>query len=217
MKKIAAFTAAMVMCAGLAGCASQKETYTDYIQCVLDCTYLGTMDKYKEMTESTQEEAEEVYQSQVDYVKELICYQYAVEIDYVSEKTLDGYEALAKDIMAKVKYTVDPAEKSGDSYHITVNCEPIDLWDITYDTVEEFYNGEFGDRYNAVTTEEELAELEEEYAVEVLDIVTAALPEMGYGDVQTKIVEITVDEDGMYGISDDDWLEIDDKLLNLSY
>lgn len=217
MKKIAAFTAALVMCAGLAGCASQKETYTSYIQSVLDCTYLGEMDKYMEMTDSTQEEAEDVYQSQVDYVTELICYQYAVEVDYITEETLAGYEALAKDLLSKVKYTVDPAVKSGDSYHITVNCEPIDLWDITYDAVEEFYNGDFGERYNAVTTEEELTELEEEYAVEVLEIVTTALPEMGYGAVQTKIVEITVDEDGMYGISDDDWIEIDDKLLNLSY
>ena len=217
MKKIAVFTAALLMCAGLTGCQNPKETYTNYIQSVLDCTYLGDTAEYMELTESTQEEADEVYQAQVDYVAELLCYQYAVDMECITEETMDGYEALAKDLMAKVKYTVDPAVKSGEAYHITVNCEPIDFWDITFDDVETYYNDGFGERYENCQTEEELLELEEEYAVEVLKIATAALPEIGYGEVQTKIVEITVDENNEYGISDDDWIEIDDKLLNLEY
>ncbi len=217
MKKVTAMLAALAMCAGLTGCESESETYTRYIQSVLDCTYIAEYENYMELTESTQEEAEEVYQSQVDYVAELICYQNAVEIDYISEETMEQYEKLAKDLMGKVKYTVEPAVKSGDTYHITVNCEPMDFWDITYDEIEAFYNGEFGDRYFNAETEEERTALEEEYAAEVLRIANEALDEIGYGEAQTKIVEITEDEDGVYGISDDDWLEIDDKLLNLNY
>jgi hypothetical protein len=217
MKKLTAMLAALVMCTGLTACENEAETYTNYIQSVLDCTYRAEYDVYMKMTDSEQEEAEEVYQSQVDYVKELICYQNAVEIDYLSEETMDSYEELAIKLMDKLKYTVEPAVKSGDSYHITVNCEPIDFWDATYDEIIAFYDDGFSERYENAADEDERTALEEEYAAEVLKISEAALENPTYGEVQTKIVEITLDEDGLYGISDDDWVEIDDKLLNLSY
>lgn len=215
MKKAAAFAAAIMLGTSLTGCLGQTKTYTEYIQAVLDCTYFGKTEKYMELTEATQEEADAVYQDEITYVAELLCYQFAVESDYVSEETLDGYEALAEDLIGKVKYTVDDAVASGDAYHITVNCEPMNFWDDAYTAAEEYYTGDFGTKYENATTEEELIALEEEYAVEVLDILSGYIASTGYGEPVKKIVEITVDDDGLYGIEDQDWLDIDDLVLGI--
>ncbi len=215
MKKAIALTAAALMCTGLVGCGSAAKTYTEYVQSVLDCSYYGITDKYMEMTDSTQEEADAVFQDEIDYFAQVICYSYGVEMDYISEETMDGYTALAEDVVKKVKYTVDPAEISGDSYHITVHCEPIDFWDLTEDAVESYYIDEFEEKYLAFETEDELAALEEEYAVNVLEILSGYVSQIGYKESVKKIVEITVDDDGLYGIEDQDWLDIDDLLLDL--
>lgn len=214
-KRVAAFAAAILMGTSLVGCASAKKTYTDYVQAVLDCTYYGITDKYMELTESTQEEADAVYDDEVEYVTELICYNYAVEMDYTSEETLDGYRALSKDIISKVKYTVNEAEKSGDSYHITIDIEPIDLWDIASEDIDAYYE-EFMVVYNEATTEEELVVLEEEYSQKILEILSSYTSQIGYKESTKKIVEITVDDDGLYGIADQDWYDIDDLLLDMN-
>lgn len=218
MKKIAAIAAAITMGAALTGCTNDAKTYTDYIKATLDCTYFGETAEYMKLTESTQEEADEVYASQIEYTASVLCYYLDVNMDYVTEETMDGYEETAEALLSKMKYEVEPAEKSGDSYHITIKCEPINCWEAIGEDVDEFYTGEFGDRYNEVvngTSEEDLAALEEEYAVEVLEIINTNLTDLSYKEPVTKIVEIVEDEDGFYGISDEDWYDIDDILMDL--
>lgn len=215
-KKAIAFAAAILMGSNLVGCISAKKTYTDYVQAVMDCSYFCETEKYMEMTDSTQEEAEAVYQDEIDYVTELICVNNLVEMDYVSEETMEGYAALAKDIVSKVKYTVHEAEKSGDSYHITIEIQPIDFWEITYDPIQEYCDTVYNVKIEEITTEEELAALEQEYAEGVLEILSGYTSQIGYKEATNKIVEITVDEDGMYGITEQDWLDIDDLLLDMN-
>ncbi len=214
-KQIAAAAAAVMLTASLTGCGSAAKTYTEYVQAVMDCTYFGTTEKYMELTDSTQEEADAVYQDEIDYVTELICYQLSVETDYITEGTYTGYEALAKDLLSKVKYTVEDAVKSGSSYHVTVVTEPVDFWESCTDEVEDFYTNEFAEKYESAT-EDQLDALEEEYAVKVLEIISPYIQQTGYKDPVNKIVEITVDDDGTYGISDQEWLDIDDLLLDMN-
>ncbi len=219
MKKITAIAAAIAMGAALTGCVNDAKTYTNYIQATLDCTYFGETAEYMELTESTQAEADEVYASQIEYTANIICNYLYVDMNYVTEETMDGYEEAAELLLSKMKYEVEPAEKSGDSYHITIKCEPIDCWEAIGEDIDEFYAGEFGDRYNEVasgTSEEELAAIEEEYAVEVLEIVNAHFADLSYKEPVSKIVEIVEDEDGFYGIADQDWYDIDDILMDLN-
>ena len=225
LKRIFAGAAAgAVLCGSMTGCSvvskllegNTADTYTDYVKAVLDCTYLDKVDRYMELVDTTEEEAHGVYEDEVEYVTELICHNMAVESDYLSEETHDGYEALAKDIMAKAKYEVADAVKSGDTYHITVTCEPMDFWDITADAVEEYYQSGFGDRYEAAVEEEEIAELEEEYGQEVLHILSGYTGQIGYKDAVPLIVEIEEDSSGNYGISDKNWMDIDDLVFDMS-
>lgn len=156
MKNYCKLTAvAAAGCLLLTGCGSSAKTYTDYVQAVLDCTYTGEAAKYMELTESTEEEAAAVYTDERDYVALLICSQMAVERDYLDEETLAGYDTLAENVLSKVKYTVEPAVKSGSTYHVTVTAEPIDFWDLTLEEVENLYNNDFVERFD--TAEDDAA------------------------------------------------------------
>lgn len=219
MKKITAIVAAIAMGAALTGCESAAQTYTKYIQATMDCTYRGETAEYMKLTESTQTEADEVYASQIEYTANIICNYLYVDMNYITEETMDGYKDAAEVLLSKMKYEVETAEKSGDSYHITIKCEPINCWEAIGTEIDEFYSGEFGDRYNEAaygTSEDELAALEEEYAIEVLEIVNAHFADMSYKEPASKIVEIVEDENGYYGIADQDWYDIDDLLMDLN-
>lgn len=213
MKKYTAIAAAILMCLTLVGCTSKADRYTNYIRATLECSYYGIETGYAEAIGITNDEALNLYRDEVAYVTELICYRFAVEPSCISAETQEGYELLAMDVLEKTKFTVDKAVKSGDSYHVTVHCEPIDFWDIAYEDVEKFYVDEFGVKYEAASSQEELDKLEEEYAVRVLEIITPYVDKIGYGEPVKKIVEITVDEDGKEGITDEEWLAIDDLIL----
>ncbi len=206
-------------CLLLTGCGSSAKTYTEYVQAVLDCTYTGNGEKYMEMTDSTEEEAAEVYADEKTYVAELICSQMAVERDYLSDETLAGYDTLAEKVMSKVKYTVEPAVKSGSTYHVTVVAEPIDFWDITIDEVETLYDNDFTERFTVAAEDEDEAAydaLEAEWGDKVLEILNSHVDGIGYKEAVNTIVEITIDDDGRYGITDKNWVDIDDLLLDVA-
>ncbi len=216
-KTIALLAAAGVLCASLSACTSTK-TYTSYVQSILDASYRGEFTEYMDLTDSTQEEAQAIYDDEVTYVTSLICYHLGVEEDYITEGTMTGYEAIAKDLLGTLEYTVDEAVKAGDAYHVTVHVCPTTFWDVMLDKTEAFYTDEFAEYYNDVLengTEAELEAAEEEYAVAILDIVSENMASVGSKESVEKIVKI-VEDDTSYGVSDQDWLDIDDLLLDLN-
>lgn len=58
--------------------------------------------------------------------------------------------------------------------------------------------------------------LEAEWGDEVLTILNSHVDEIGYKEAVNTIVEITVDDDGLYGITDKNWVDIDDLLLDVA-
>lgn len=216
--KIWRFTAAATVaafCMSMVGCSFSSKDYTKYVKACLDCTYLGVTEEYMKQTDSTKEEAEAIYDSQVEYVAELICYKMDVDTEMINEGTMTGYKGLARSLMGKVKYTVEDAVKAGDSYHVTVVTEPIDFWDITFDPVDAYINDGFLERYAEATSDAAMKALEQEYAINVLEIITPLVDEISYKPAVNKIVEITED-DNLFGITDQEWLDIDDLLLDLN-
>lgn len=227
MKKMKLIAAAAAFCVSLTGCSflsgmNKKQMYTDYVEAVLDCSYFNITDNYLDLVEATPEEAQETYEAQAEYVAWLICDYKAVEMDYLSDDTYYGYIDLAKEVMKKAKYEVQPAVKSGNTYHVTVSAEPMDFMEITYDPVADILD-EFNDRYaafdysdmDALEEDPEYLALEDEYGQRVLDVLYACLDEISYDPPQNVIVEIEVDDDGYYGVSDKSWYDIDDLILGI--
>lgn len=222
MKKITAVLLSMVMLLGVAGCNSYKEhkdpsaTYGPYVQSLLDVSYKHDATKYLEYVDDTEEAAEEYYNNTMAYwAAELANYFQMVLIDDATEERMIG---LMEDIFAQAKYEVAAAVKSGDYYTVEVTIEPLDFTTQVYDEVADFADdfqsrsdaGEFGDYINDETayTEWEIA-----YANGVMDILDTYVDHLEYADPVEKIVKVNVDEDGYYGISEDDQYDLESYLI----
>lgn len=222
MKHIIAIAAALCIC--LTGCVlRKKETYTDYVQAVLDCCYFDITDKYIQLVAATPEAAQEAYEAQAEYVAWIICDYKGVDFDCISDETYYDYIDLAKRVMEKASFYVQPAVKSGKAYNVTVSVDQMDFMDITFDAVEALLD-DYSDRYAAFDgmADDELMEneaylaLSDEYGQRVLDVLYSYVDQIGYyAPAESVVVEIIVDADGYYGISDRNWISIDELILGV--
>lgn len=192
--------------------------YTNYIEAIMDCSYHGKTDRYTEVVDADKSEAEEVYSSTVEYYAYELMYYNGVAYDYISEDLYNSYIDLAKEIMAKAKYNVNEATLVNEEYQVKIEIYPIDLNDISDEEVQNYM-----DEYNKMLdgidttnfTDEQWSEYEEVYGQNIYDILKKYVSQIGYKDVVSKIVIIQVDEDGYYGIPDEDWYDIDDYVVDM--
>lgn len=203
----------------LTGCFNNdknKTEYKDYIQSAMDASYLGKSSQYLELANTTKEDAEELYNSTIEYLSYSLMKYNNVNYDVINNDIIEKYNELAKKALTKTKYVINDARKVDGIYQVKLEITPLDVWESTYDEVEE-YIAEFIDKYPNYDsmTDEELIELEEEYAENILEILTPYVDNMTYKDTVNKIVEIQFDEDGLYGISDDEWNDIDDYVMGI--
>ncbi len=212
-KKIAAVAVVAAMGVSVAGCGMAAETYTKYVKAVLDSSYKNEHTEYLNQVDTTKEEAEAVYEEGVELMAEALYTYYGVETSYVSDEVLDGYVDLAADMYSKLKYTVNEAVKVDDKYEVTIVIEPIDFWekseDPTYDFIFEYWEN--------VDDSLTLEEQEQGYAEELLELLQGYVDNMGYKAAENVVVEIIFDSDGLYGVSEDDWYTVEEKLLDLAY
>lgn len=207
----------LAVCLLCCGCGSSAETYTAYVQAVLDCTYKGETDAYREMTHAYDKEAEGLYWQETVYIAELICNQMAVEYDSLSESTKRGYEALARKLQNKLSYRVESVVLIGDAYQVTITVEPTDFWDLCIDDVEQLYSSEFSERFGrAAGQEEKLAVIEGIWGAKVLEILNSHIDEAGYQAPETMQFTIRTDKEGIYNVRSKDWMDLDDRMLDIA-
>lgn len=193
--------------------------YSDYIEALMECKYKGNLDGYvSEVADATKVEAQECHDSTVEYYAYQLMAYTDVGYDYVSEATIAEWIGVAEELMAKTSYTVHEGTMVGDDYQVKVDIEPIDINDLIVEDVEAYieqYNAMMEATDTSAYTDEQWNELEEQYAGGVLAIVKDHIPEVGYKDKVSKVVIIEFDEQGRYGISDDDWYDIDDYVVDM--
>ncbi len=212
MKQIAAVAALVVMGTALTGCQA-KETYTKYVQAVMDSSYRNEHTEYLKQVDTTKEEAEATFEEGVEYMAEVLYTYFEVYPEYISDDTAEGYDKLARTIFEKTKYTVNEAVKEGDVYKVPVIIEPINFWVDCEDDMLDFYV-EYWENADAEASEEEL---EEGYAAGLLEVLNGYAENMTYKEPITRNVEIIFDSDGKYGVSDDEWVTINEYLLDFTY
>lgn len=218
MKKVISLTIICAITILLTGCFKDEEStkYKDYIQAAMDASYLGKNTEYLVVADTTKEDAEELYDHTAEYLAYSIMKYNSVNYDDINEEIINKYKELAKEALKKSKYTINDGRKVDGVYQVKVEITPIDVWEATYDEVEE-YIAEFLDKYPNYETMsgDELLAAEEEYANKVLEILNPYIENMNYKDTVSKIVEIQFDDDGLYGISQDDWDDIDDYIMGI--
>lgn len=218
MKKIISFAIVCTIVFLLTGCLKDEKAteYKDYIKAAMDASYLGRSETYLVVAKTTKEDAEELYEGTIEYLAYKIMKYNYVPYDDISEETINKYKELAKKALEKSKYTINDGRKVDGVYQVKVEITPIDLWKATDDEFNEYVE-EFNSKYPNLKTMsgDELLAAEEEYANKVLEILNPYVEDMQYKDTVSKIVEIQFNDDGLYGISQDDWDDIDDYVMGI--
>lgn len=208
---------ATILCFGMlfsfTGCEEKEiKRYQTYMKSLIAINYLGATEDYIEATGANQEDAEALYNSNIDLLTNNLLAYYQVQTDHAPE-IRDGFSDLAKNIYSKVNYKVDKARKDGSVYLVDVTVYPIMLFQQTSTDVTAYVNA-FNDRvaagdFNDYTVED----YQKEFGQGLLDILNAACITMEYGDAQVITVEIIEDGDKFY-ISDRDFLKIDNAMIS---
>ena len=227
MKKIASVGLALTLTAtGIlsVGCGGVDSDFSsDYVVGILDASYRGKFDNYMKMTDSTEEEAQEIYDNTVDYYASSIAYYCEVYTDDISEELYNEYIDFAEDLLSKSKYTVSSAESGKESCYVKVSIKPINILEQATDDVEacvDEYNANLealGEEALASMSDEEYLALEEDYAKNVLEALKSCAANLEYGENIDFTMEIIIDDEGYYTpANDDDWNTIDDYVMGLS-
>lgn len=202
-KKMLALMLAMVTTLSLTGCSlfSQFDA-AGYTQAVLDAATKAEFDKYIELTNSTEEDA----QAEYDDVLESFLAEF--ESVSISDELLAKYKQLFIDLLAKTKYSVGEAEKDGDSFLVPLTIEPLVIYEGFDAEVEEAtaaFQEELMAEYNEtgeIPSDEEI--YERSFQI-VYDIMAARLAASTYGEPQTITITVSQDANGLWGISDSDY------------
>lgn len=195
----------------LGGCTSFDASA--YTQAVLDVSYKNETEKYIELTGASEEEAEAVFQENLDSTME------EFKTMELSEELEKNYRSLFEDIIKQVKYTVSEAVKTEEgNYTVDVTVEPITLFEDTYEEFQMKAEAYASDITNAVMSGEEMPSDEEMQAdvyqlyYEILN--TGAMSGMKYGEPEVVTIHINKKDDGTYEIAGEDIRALDEKLIS---
>ncbi len=215
MRKYLALMMIICLCFSLTGCSDRRiKTYQSYVKSLIAINYLGETKSYIEASGATQEEADALYQGNVEFLADNIIAYYNVNITDAPE-VRDQYVELAKHVYSKVNYKVSEAYKDGSVYLIDVTIYPIDLFAQTSSQVssyiETFNDGVKNGDYNDYT----LTEYETEFSTGLIEILNEGCINMTYCEPVTITVEIVEDGDTYY-LKERDFLRIDAAMISAS-
>lgn len=215
-KHSAVMVCVLLMLCLLTGCGGASQSYRDYVDAVLLCTYQGETGDYQKLTGTDEVAAQAVHEAEITHVADLLCYQATVDPEHITPDTRTGFEGLAKTLMGRFRYETMQANYDGSAYRVTVSAAPTDFWTKALPALERVYKQDFAERfYNAPADSQELFNLEAEWGERVLTVLTPYIEEISYGEAQTVTVYVRVDENGRYNISAEDWEQVDRVLLGL--
>lgn len=208
--------------------ALDPKTATAYLKGVLDNLYTG---KYTEafldtagMTEgwARQDHQDKLAREAAYFGRYYGIVSLAQELD--DEDTLAALalvEKLFEDIYAKAKYSVGTGTASKDgTFKLEVTVSPIDLMTkLTADEVKAAWTAALAkvtltEEQAALLTTETRAKLDRAYAEALEQTLRGKLSGLGYHSNESVTVKIQRNEDGAYFLSDDDFDQIDSRVIH---
>ena len=106
----------------------------EYVQAVLDTSYKNETDQYVEITGMSQEEAEKIFEDNLDITMA------GFESSEMPEEMLPKYRELFGEIAGKVSYTIgEPEKQENGIYTVPVIVKPVTLFTDTYETFQELF------------------------------------------------------------------------------
>ena len=215
-KKIAAVVTGILILAA-AGCAGvwiyiNRFDPRAYVQAVLDVSYKDETEAYMEIADVTEEEADAVFENNLDATME------EFESSPMPEELKPQYWELFGEIAKSVNYTVGEAVREEDgSFSVPLKVKPVTLFADTYDQFREKAQ-EYADQVTDSVMQGAEMPSDEEMQGEVYriyyDVLKAAM-DAGplYGEAQDITLRVAKNDSGEYEVNTTDMQELDAMLI----
>ncbi|MGN1167665.1 MAG: hypothetical protein ACI4S2_14695 [Lachnospiraceae bacterium] len=205
MRKYAAFLIMIALTVwAITGCGMKEKDAKAYVQATLDANYKGDFKEYIEITDSTEEEAKEIYENNMNIVMSSF-----VESDNITDEMNAKYKKLFQDIYAKANYTIGEVEKTGEGFDVEVKTAQFQVFDGVEDELVEKATKEV-EKSKEQLSEEEIDTI----ACEVLyELLSDKVNNPVYENEQSLTVKIIKDSDGVWMIPEEYLDEIDKALF----
>ena len=227
---------ALLLCTSLSSCsllvdgfvaAINEETSTTAVKGNLDILYHGKIDPdYAELVESSEEELLALYEEGLVVTAEDFCYYWGILSDYETLNDLDSALQqrlidLVEDISLKTKYEVQPAQsQSNGSYAVQVLISPVDIMFTASDMYDEggyaplaqiLAEAETLDWENM--SEADYWAFANRYGNIIADMFDTLMPDLGYMDEKSIIIQVEEDDDGLLALNEDDMSNFDMQII----
>ena len=189
-----------------------------YIQGTLDENYLGKADEeFLKLVDNTAEEIEEIYDESIATEAQFFLDSF-VESELPQEeqdRLMEELTAMYRQIYAHSKYTVESASKMDDTtFSVKVTVEPIDIFHLVADELDNGAADELNSRYPDQMTDEEYLAYEVEWVELFMDLTYEKLPELGYLEPSSILVQVALGDDDYWSIPDDDFWAMDALIID---
>lgn len=179
--------------------ASFKNDFTDYVGFCIDSL----------------KGAEALYQAEVEYYAEFLMYYLDINTDYIDDATKEKFVEISKKVLSKVMWEVVSVENENSlQAELNIKLYPTNFLDIidadVTEVINQFYTKYEGTDFDAMS-DEEYALVEEEYTTGMLEALEKNADLAGTKDAVEKTYDVSVD--GVI-ISEEDWTEIDDIIMD---
>lgn len=189
------------------GCGMKPEDAKAYVQATLDAGYKEDFSEYAKITESTEEEAQKLFNDNIDTVINSL----GLSQIGASEEMTEKYREILKETFSKAKYTVGDVKETDDGFEVKVSAEPMQMFVGLEDTLIDELEKRVKDSKEKLD-ETAISQLK----VDTLyDIFNQRLSEMTYGDPQEITVHVTKNSDGVWNITEGDLQAVDSALFGL--
>lgn len=184
----------------------------EYVQAVLDVSYKKQTEAYTEMTGISREEAETVFEDNLDATMEQF------DSTAMPEDMKPMYRQLFAEIAKNVSYTVGEAVKEGTgTYTVPVSVKPVTLFTDTYNLfrqrAEEYADEVTDSVMNGQEMPEEAAMQNEVYRI-YYEVLSEAVEEgIKYGEETNVDLHVYKNEGGSYEIAPEDMEQLDRQMI----
>ena len=201
-KRIAGVVLAAVTALSITACGGfSAEDASAYVKSALDAEYKADFDEYIKQTDSTQEEAEAMYQEGLD----TITAGFGLDSLGISDELAEQYRDVAADLLVLAKYEVKDAAEEGDGYAVEVSYEPY----VGMQNLDQDLNAALEEITASISDIQSEEELNEMVYQKVLEILQQKVAEPEYGEEETYTIHVTKGSDNVYTITQDDLVGLD--------
>ena len=124
-----------------------------------------------------------------------------------------------RQICTHSKYTVDSASQMDEhTYSVKVTVEPIDIFHQVADAMASGAVDELNASYpDTFESEEQYAQYEVEWVELFIDLTYEKLPDLGYLEPASTLVQVALDEDDYWSLPDEDFWSLDALIIDYNF